>query len=152
VTALTVVDFCDAIAEDLALIAAGIAGLYLDWRYAPLAVGLSASNAPWLAVYAPSSTHTLVDTTDFMDDDNVEVQWAVSVAGDVEDGSGTPALVRAAIVAAVPLREQLKTYAQGLPGLGNQVLGTLLSSARSTSEGMVFAQTWRLTVNSTGVE
>jgi hypothetical protein len=142
-----VADLCDTIADDLADIARAIDPDYLDWRYMHPDV-LSAENAPWLAVYPPATTHTLLATPDqYFDDDEITIDWAVSIASDDQAGPDTPALVRTAIIAAAPFLDRLKSYADGLPGLGNQLIGTLASTTRLTDVGLVWRQTSRLVVN-----
>jgi hypothetical protein len=142
-----VVDLCDTIADDLADIARAIAPDYMDWRHMHPDV-LQAENAPWLAVYSPATTHLLVATPgQFFDDDEITIEWAVSIASDDQGGVDTPAVVRDAILAAAPFLDRLKSYAEGLPGLGNQLVGTLASTARATDVGLVWRQTSRLVVN-----
>jgi hypothetical protein len=144
---INVADLCDVIAEDLADIAGAIDPDYMDWRYMHPDV-LQAEHAPWLAVYPPATTHTLVATPDqFFDDDEITIEWAVSIASDDQGGGDTPALIRDAIFAAAPFLDRLKSYASGLPGLGNQLVGTLASTARATDVGVVWRQTSRLIVN-----
>lgn len=142
-----VADLCDTIADDLADLALAIDPDYVDWRYMHPDV-LQAEHTPWLAVYPPATNHTLVATPDqYFDDDTIIVEWAVSIASDDQGGPDTPALVRAAILAAAPILDRLKTYASGLPGLDNQTVGTLVGTTRLTDVGLVWRQTSTLVIN-----
>lgn len=144
---LTVAELCDLIADDLADIARSIDSGYLDWRYMQPDI-LQAEHAPWLAVFPPSTTHNLVATPDqFFDDDTIIVEWAASIVTDEQGGPDTPALVKAAIAAATPILDRLKSYASGLPGLDNQTVATLASTARATNLALVWRQTSTLVVN-----
>jgi hypothetical protein len=170
----TVTEIIDAIAGDLRPVVAAAAlalaneelgGLgsalgpngYTEWLYKKPNT-LQAENAPWLAIFSPSSRHELISTMEgrgeYMDNDEVVVEFAVSI-GQTADmgGQGAPAIARAAIEAAIPILERLRTYASGLPApFTDQVVGTLRQTDRGDERSFAFVQSWTLIVNSTGAQ
>ena len=154
----TIADIVDAIANDLAPIAKAAmpaAGNdYLDWRHASPDM-LNPEQAPWLAVFSPNSVHTLIATIgEYQDDDDITIEWAVSLTADIEQGGAlNPEIVRAAQVQAAPILERLRCYADGLPTpFTNQVVGTLTRTNREDAQALVYRQSWTLTVTSMGAE
>jgi hypothetical protein len=149
---LTVVDLVDSIAGDLASIAVELAGAsYTDWRYvAPDA--LTVERAPWLAVYPAVTNHRLIATPDqYEDEDSIEIEWAVSIADGAEAGQPQlPVQIRPTVIAATAIVDRLRTYADGLPGLTNQIVGTLVSTSRPTALDLVWRQVSILEVSQLG--
>lgn len=154
----TIADIVDAIADDLAPIAKkaspGANNQYTDWRHASPDM-LGPEQAPWLAVYSASTLHTLIATiSQYQDEDDITIEWAVSLTPDVEQGGVlNPDIVKAAQLQAAPFLERIRTYAEGLPApFTNQVLGTLTRTTRDDTRALVYRQVWTLTVNSMGAE
>lgn len=145
---MDLVTVCDAIADDLAGLARAIDDTFLDWRYVRPDM-LEATHAPWLAVYSPQTTHSLVATPDeYVDELEVTVEWAVSIADEAETvNAGAPDIVRQAVADLEPLMDRLRSYASGIPGLDNQTVATMAITTRDATIGLVWRQTVRLNVS-----
>jgi hypothetical protein len=137
----------NAIADDLAPLAQAIDVDYLDWRHVRPDL-LDATSAPWLAVYSPQTTHSLVATPDeYVDELEVTVEWAVSIADEADTiSAGAPDIVRQAMADLEPMWDRMRSYASGVPGLDNQTVATMALTTRDATVGLVWRQTVRLNV------
>jgi hypothetical protein len=146
----TVVDFIDAVAGDLATVTATLASGVLDWRYLPPDL-LTVDSAPWLAVYPGPVTHELIATPDEYHDLTVlEIDWSVVLPDPQLGGAGAMAQMRPEIVAATAIIDRMRAYADGLPGIGNQVVATLMATTRSTGHDLVWSQITTLEISEPG--
>jgi hypothetical protein len=141
-------DVVNAIADDLSSLAQAVDDTYLDWRHVRPDL-LDATSAPWLAVWAPQTTHTLVATPDeYMDELEVTVEWAVSIADEADTiSAGAADIVSQAMADIEPIWDRMRTYASGVPGLDNQTVATMATTTRDATVGLVWRQTVRLNVS-----
>lgn len=130
----------DAVADDLRQ-HLDVTDDAIDWRHAS-PDGLTAENAPWLAVWIPTTSYELLGTETggvvYEDRDTVTIEWAEAI-DDVEsltqgeDRSNVARMRRARAIV-----DRLRTYASAIPGLTQTVEGTLVSTAYDTREGGVW--------------
>lgn len=121
---------------------------HLDWRHTRPA-GLSSDHAPWLAVWVSRITHEAiaVDGTEivYRDVHQVTVQWAESAEGLETLTDGVLETTSDVVAAGTALRQRLATYAVAVPGLTNQLEGTLVDTVHD-SDGATHQATIQLTL------